>query len=76
MKKKKKKKENTGDIIIFTHVYRKPQSGTVPEIQSDTIFLSFRAIFCPLPPPPLLSNTPENQNFEKKKKSSGDVIIL
>ena len=26
-----------------------------------------------LPPPP---NNPENQNFEKTKKASGDVIIL
>ena len=27
-----------------------------------------------LPPPP--PNNPENQNFEKTKKASGDVIIL
>ena len=54
-------------------MYQKLQSGTVPEIRSDTFFLSFRAIFCPLPLPP---NTPQNQNFEKKKKASGEVIIL
>ena len=34
-------------------------------------FLSFRAIFCPF----TLDN-PENHNFEKLKKASGDVIIL
>ena len=34
-----------------THLYQKPQSGAFPEIWSDKIFLSFRAIFCPLPPP-------------------------
>ena len=73
-KKKKKKKKKYWRYHDFTHVYRKPQSGTVPEIRSDNFFLSFRVIFCPLPPP--LPNTPENQNFEKKKKASGDVIIL
>ena len=36
-------------------------------------FLSFRANFCPLAPP---AKTPENQNFEKMKEASGDVIIL
>ena len=35
-------------------------------------FLSFSAIFCPFTTP----NNPENQNFEKMKKASGDVIIL
>ena len=46
------------------------------------MFFSFLAIFLPftipyhnpqLPTPP---NIPENQNFEKKKKESGVVIIL
>ena len=58
----------------FTHVYQKPQFGAVPEIWSDTIFLSFRVIFCLSSSP--FPNTPENQNFKKKKKASGDVIIL
>ena len=41
-------------------------------------FFSFWTIFCsftaplPLPPP----NNPENQNFEKMKKISVDIIIL
>ena len=43
------------------------------------MFLSLRAIFCPLHPPPLV-NAPENKNFEKKKQKiiwrSGDVIFL
>ena len=37
------------------------------------MFLSFWAIFCPFHPP---LNNLENQNFEKMKKASGDVIIL
>ena len=28
------------------------------------------------PPPPRQSNNPENQNFEKMKKTTGDIIIL
>ena len=49
--------------------------GTVPEIWSVTeFFLSFWAIFCPLNP--LNSNNAENQNFEKMKKASGEIIIL
>ena len=35
-------------------------------------FLSFWAIFCPFNPP----NKPENWNFEKMKKTPGDIIIL
>ena len=37
-KKKKKKKKKYWRYHHFTHVYQKPQSGTVPEIRSDTIF--------------------------------------
>ena len=36
------------------------------------LFLSFWAIFYPPPFP----NIPENQNFQKMKKASGDIIIL
>ena len=62
----------------FTHVQQKPQSGTVPEIRSDTVFFVIQGHILPFtpPPPPPSSNTPQNQNFEKKKKVSGDVIIL
>ena len=35
-------------------------------------FLPFTS---PLPPPHTLNN-PENQNFEKRKKAPGDVIIV
>ena len=38
-------------------------------------FLSFWTDFCPLSPPPPPMD-PENQNFEKMKKTPGDIIIL
>ena len=38
----------------------------------DKIFCHFGQFFCPPPPP----KNPENQNFEKMKKASGDVTIL
>ena len=39
------------------------------------IFLSFWTAFCTFthPPPP---NNPKNQNFEKMKKTPGDILIL
>ena len=42
----------------------------IREIFSWTIFCPFTP--SPLPPP----NNPENQNFEKMKKTPGDIIIL
>ena len=50
----------------------------VPEIQDETdgVFLSFWAIFCPFTPPPFPRNNLENQNFEKMKKACGNVIII
>ena len=60
---------------IYHHlrnVYQKPQSGVQPlRYRVTQFFVSFRVIF-----DPPLPNTAENQNFEKKKKGSGDVIIL
>ena len=60
------------ETSFFTHVYQHPQSYEVQFLRYGMrqIFLSFCTIFCPLPlsPPPPLNN-PENQNFEKKKKS-------
>ena len=44
---------------------------TVPEICSVNILGHFLPVTSPPPP-----NNPENQNFEKMKKTSGDVIIL
>ena len=72
----------------FTHVYQKPQSGSLWDTEWHNFFR--HNFFChlgplfaiyllpptPPPPPPPPPNTPENQNFEKKKKASGDVIIL
>ena len=55
----------------FTHVYQKPQSGSLWDTEWHNFFLSFRASFFSLPPPTHSPrpNTPENQNFEKKEKS-------
>ena len=49
--------------------------GTVPQFFFYNFFLVIMGHFLPftLPIPP---NNPENQNFEKMKKASGDVIIL
>ena len=50
----------------------------VPEIQSETqnslLFWAIFGPFTPLPPPP--HDNLENQNFEKLKKASRDIIIL
>ena len=59
----------------FTHVHQKPQSHEVRFLRygmrQTEIFVIF-GYFLPFYPP----NIPENQNFEKMKKASGDVIIL
>ena len=54
-----------------------------PEIWSttDRFFLHFGPFFALLhrlllPPLPLQPRNPENQNFEKMKKTPGDIIIL
>ena len=48
--------------------------GKVPEIWSETeFFCHFGSFFALFPPSP---NNPENQNFEKMRKASGDIIIL
>ena len=46
----------------------------VPEIWSptDRMFLSFWTVFLPFYPP----KDPENQNFEKMKKTHGDTTVL
>ena len=50
----------------------------VPEKGSTTerFFSNFGPFFALLPPPLPLPNNPENQNFEKTKKTPGDIIIL
>ena len=75
-KMKKKKKKNL-EISSFDTCVPKTAIiwGTVPEIQSETepfVTLGhFIALLTPSTP-----NNPDNQNFEKLKKASGDVIIL
>ena len=74
MKKKKKKKKCWR--YHFTHAYQKPQSYEVHFLGygvRQKNFLSFWAIFCPLLPH--FPNNPENQNFEKMKKASGDLTL-
>ena len=74
-----KNEKNCWRYHHFTHVYvyRKTQSYEIQFLIYGVRhnFLSFWVIFYPitslLPP-----NNPENQNFEKMKKKSGDVIIL
>ena len=71
----KNEKNIAGDIILHmcikNHKHMRYSSW---DTEWDKLFLSFWAIFCPLTPPS--SNNPENQNFEKMKKTSWDVIML
>ena len=70
--KTNKQTKNTGDIITL-HMCTKNHN------QVQSLRYGVTQSFCHLGPsfalyhPP---NTPEDQNFEKKKKASGDVIIL
>ena len=72
----KKRKKIAGDIIIL-HMCTKNHNHTrySSSIFFYNLFLVILGHFLPftLPLPP---NNPENQNFEKMKKVSGDVIIL
>ena len=76
---KKWKKSFFWDIILpictKSNNHMRYSSG---DTEWDKFFLTFWIIFCPLPscPPSPHPNNPENQNFEKMKKASGDVIIL
>ena len=75
--KNEKKKKKCWRYHYFTHVNQKPQSYKVQFLRYRVRqnLLLFWAIFCSftLSPSP---NNPENQNFEKMKKASGDAIIL
>ena len=64
------------EIYIILHVYQKPQPYEVQFLRYGVrqTFWSFWAFFCTLTPNP--PKNAENQNFEKLKKESGDVIIL
>ena len=63
-----------GDIIILHMCTKKHNHMRYSswDTEWDKLFLSFWAIFYPPPFP----NIPENQNFQKMKKTSGDIIIL
>ena len=72
-----KMKKNCWRYHHFPHC-TKPQSYEVQFLRYRTkqnFFCHFGQFFALLPPshPP---NNPENQNFEKMKKASGDAIIL
>ena len=77
-KPKKSEKNIAGDIISIYTCVPKTTIRQSLRYRVTQFFLLFRASFCSLPPPTPHPppNTPENQNFEKKKKASGDVIIL
>ena len=69
-----KMKKITEDIIILHMCTKKHNHMRYSswDTEWDKLFLSFWAIFYPPPFP----NIPENQNFQKMKKASGDIIIL
>ena len=64
-------KKIAGDIIL--HVCTKTTIiwGMVPEIWGETFFCHSGSFF-----PFYTTNNPQNPNFEKMTKASGDVIIL
>ena len=76
-----KMKKNCWRYHHFTHVYQKPQSYEVQFLRYRVRQICFVILdnflpFHPPPPTPFHCNNSENQNFEKMKKASGDVIIL
>ena len=62
------KKKNAGDIIF--HMCTKSHN----HMKYSSWDTAFWAIFCPFTPHPLTKK--ENQNFEKKKTASANIIIL
>ena len=72
----KKRKKIAGDIIILhmctkNHNHMRYSSWDTEWDKFFCHFGPFFALYLPLHP-----NNPENQNFEKIRKASGDVIIL
>ena len=70
-----KKWKNTWTYYHFTNVYHKWQSYDVWFLRygvQQTEFFVILDHFLPFYPP----NNPKNQNFEKMKKTPGDIIIL
>ena len=67
--------KNTWRYYHFTNVYHKWQSYDVWFLRYEvwqTEFFVILDCFLPFYPP----NNPKNQNFEKMKKTPGDIIIL
>ena len=69
-----KNEKNYWRYYHFKHEYHEWKSWCmIPEIWSTAdIIFCFGPFFALLHPP----NKPENQNFEKRKKTPGDIIIL
>ena len=72
LKKGEKKKKKLLEISWFYSCV--PKATIIMSTELHRILLSFWAIFCPFTYHS--PNNPENQNFEKMKKASGDVLIL
>ena len=81
----KKKETNAWRYYHFTHVYYKLQSYDPWSLRYGACdwqtFLSLWAVFFPITPHPppspnALPNNPKKQNFERKKKIPGYIIIL
>ena len=58
---------------FYTYV---PKTTIIWGTESGRILFVILGHLLPFYSPPLPPNYPENQNFEKMKKASGDVIIL
>ena len=74
--RKNEKKKNCWRYHHFTHVYQKPQSYEVQLLRYRVRQICFVIWGHFLPSPRPHPNNPDNQNFEKMKKTSGNVIIL
>ena len=70
----KKMKKNPWEHYHFTHVYHKWQSYDVWSLRYWARWTEFFILNCFLPF--YHPNNPKNQNLEKLKKASGDIIIL
>ena len=78
-----KMKKIAGDILHMSTANKNHLPPNSPKTSCyETQFLRYKvrqllwAILCPLPPFPPSRNNPEDQNFEKMEKASGDVINL
>ena len=71
----KTRKKIAGDMILHILQLYEVQFLRYGVRQKIFVILGLFLPFIPPPPPPP-PNYPENQNFEKMKKASGDVIML